>query len=154
MRKFFKTAVATLILACSLHVMAQASDRGYWQASSNSAKTITGDISISETKVTINFLNFTIAPARVLKPEEVSALFDADINTAGNGQLYKLGIPAAQRFQHKNTLCGEEKTQWMVTWVSTRQLHIAFFSGDAAPVLTFDAVSHSQDLCGNYTYAR
>jgi hypothetical protein len=154
MRKIFKAAVATLALACSLHAMAQASDRGYWQASSNSAKTITGDISISETKLTINFLSFIIAPIRILKPEEVSALFDADINSAGNGQLYKLGIPAAQRFLHKNTLCGEEKTQWMATWIGGRELHVAFFSGDAAPVLTFDAVSHSQDLCGSYAYAR
>jgi hypothetical protein len=153
MRNILKAAVALLVLACSLHASAQ-QDRGYWQAASKSASSITGDISISETKLTINFRPFLIAPIRALKPEEISALFDADANTAGPGALYRLTIPAEQRFLRKNTLCGSETTQYMVTYPSGKTLQVAFFSGDAAPVFTFDAISKSTNLCGTYTYVR
>jgi hypothetical protein len=153
MRNIFKTAIATLALTCALHATAQ-QDRGYWQAASNSATSITGDISISQTKLTINLRSFILAPIRTLKPEEISAVFDADVNTAGPGTLYHLNIPADLRFLHKNTLCGSEATQYMVTYPSGKTLQVAFFSGDAAPELTFDAISHSTNLCGTYTYAR
>ncbi len=141
------------LLACALHCAAQ-QERGLWQASSNTAKNITGDIAFSETKVAIDFMTFSIASIRTLKPEEVAAVFDADVNTAGSGALYRLNIPAAQRFLHKNALCGTESTQWMATYIAGRTLRVAFFSGQAAPEFTFDAISHSTNLCGTYTYAR
>ena len=154
MKNLLKTAVAILMLACTLHGAAAQQDRGYWQAAGNSASNITGDIALSETKLAINFKNFTIAHIRSLKPEEVSAVFDADVNTAGPGALYKLEIPATQRFLHKSTLCGEEKTQWMATYSVGKSLRVAFFSGDAPPTFTFDAISNSTALCGTFTYAR
>lgn len=154
MQNKFKTALAILLLTCALSVTAQQPDRGYWQAASNAASSITGDIAISGSKLTIDFKNFTIAPIRAIKPEEVSAVFDADVNTAGSGMLYRLNVPAELRFLHKNTLCGSENTQWMVTYAEGKSLQVAFFSGNATPVLTFDAVSHSTNLCGVYTYAR
>ncbi len=142
------------MLSCALGVSAQQPDRGYWQAASNTASSITGDIAIAATKLTIDFKSYTIASIRAIKPEEVSAVFDADVSTAGPGTLYRLNVPAAQRFLHKNTLCGSEDTQWMVTYAAGKSLQVAFFSGSAAPVLTFDAVSHSTNLCGVYNYAR
>src|SRR5208282_407264 len=99
-------------LACVLQGEAQKRDRGYWQTASHAAAAITGDIAISDAKVTIGSLGFPIAPIRDLKPAEVSAVFDADVNAAGFGTLYRLKIPAGQRFMHKNTLCGTEDTQW------------------------------------------
>jgi hypothetical protein len=42
----------------------------------------------------------------------------------------------------------------MVTFVSVGRLQVAFFSGAQAPVLTFDAVGNSTDLCGTFTYSR
>ena len=102
----------------------------------------------------INFTGFLIAQARQLTPPEVSAAFDADINAGGTGALYHLTVPASKRFLHHNTLCGTEETQWMATYVSDRTLQLAFFSGSAAPVFTMDALAHSQDLCGTYTYVR
>jgi hypothetical protein len=154
MRNILKATIAILALACSLHTMAQQPDRGYWQAASNTATSITGDITISESKLSINFKTYVIASIRNLRPEEVSAVFDADVNTAGPGTVYRLNIPAAQRFGHKNTLCGSDDTHYMVTWASGKTLQVAFFSGDALPVFTFDAISHSSNLCGTYTYAR
>jgi len=154
MRCLLRAAVAIPMLACALHSAAQKQDRGYWQAASNTAASVTGNITISETKLSINFKGFTIAPIRSLKPEEVSAVFDADVNTAGAGALYRLNVPAAQRFLHKNTLCGTEDTEWMVTYVAGKTLEVAFFSGEVEPVFTFDAIAHSPDLCGTYSYAR
>jgi|HubBroStandDraft_5_1064220.scaffolds.fasta_scaffold123999_2 hypothetical protein len=129
-------------------------DRGYWHAASSNANAITGDISIGEIKVTINYISFPLAPIRRLKPVEVSSAFDADVNAGIEGSLYRLKVPPAQRFLHKNTLCGDEETEWMATYAKGHTLQVAFFSSDDEPVFTFDAVQKSSALCGVYTYAR
>jgi len=146
------SSVASLALLCSLSCAAQ--DKGYWRAASNTATSITGDIALSDAKVTINFTAFPIVQARTLAAAEVASAFDADVNSGGTGTLYHLTVPAAKRFLHHNTLCGSEDTQWMATYVSGRTLQVAFFSGTGAPVFTFDALQHSTDLCGTYTFAR
>ncbi len=143
---------AILVLACSISCAAQ--DKGYWRAASNTANSITGDIEISGNKLSINFTGFLIAKARELAPAEVSAAFDADVNAGGTGSLYHLVVPASKRFLHHNTLCGTEVTQWMATYASGNTLQVAFFSGSAGPVFTMDALAHSSDLCGTYTYVR
>jgi hypothetical protein len=140
------------VVAFAFALSARAQDKGYWQAASNTAASITGDIVISDAKLSINFISYPLAHIRELQPAEVAAVFDADVNTAGKGTLYRLSIPAAQRFLHKNTLCGTERTQWMATWVSGKTLSVAFFSGDNTPVFTFEAVSSSMYLCGAYTF--
>ncbi len=141
-----------LAFFCCLSSAAQ--DKGYWRAASTNSKAITGDISIGDDKVFINFLAFRIAQARTLGPAEVAAAFDADVNAGGTGELYHLNVPADRRFLHHNTLCGTEETQWMATYVSGRTLQVAFFSGQAPPVLTIDALENSTDLCGAFTYSR
>ena len=123
-------------------------------AASNSAATITGDIAIGDAKLTIYLKAFPLAPIRTLKPAEVSSVFDADADTVGFGTLYRLKVPAEQRFVHKNTLCGTQDTQWMAAYAAGKVLEVAFFSGDEAPVFTFDAITHSTNLCGTYTYVR
>jgi len=75
-----------------------AQDKGYWPASSNTAKSITGDIAISDAKLVINFAGFPMVQARDLKPAEVSAVFDADINVGRTGFLYHLTVPGTKRF--------------------------------------------------------
>lgn len=155
MRIMVKLAATTLMLACSLCAAAQQPERGYWRAASNTATSVTGDITLSETKLALGFIKpYIIAPIRSLKPEEVSALFDADASAAVLATVYRLNIPAAQKFEHKNTLCGSDDTHYMVTYVKDKTLQVAFFSGDAVPVFTFDAISHSTNLCGTYTYVR
>jgi hypothetical protein len=150
---FCKVSFAiVLILACAMNGAAQ--DKGYWRAASNTASSITGDIALSDTRVTINFSGFVMAQIRALNSAEVAAAFDADASAGGNGSLYRLKIPADKRFLHKNTLCGSEETQWMATYVTGRNLKVAFFSGDNTPVLTMDSLANSSDLCGTFTYAR
>ncbi|MGC1422708.1 MAG: hypothetical protein WA354_00950 [Terracidiphilus sp.] len=144
---------AALILCCSLPAAAQ--DRGYWRAVSTNAMAITGDLSISESRLSINLTSaFSIAQIRPLKPAESSAIFDVDLNETGSGYLYRLNVPAAKRFLHHNTLCGSDDTQWMATFVHDRALRVAFFSGTDMPLLTSDALANSTDVCGTYTYSR
>jgi hypothetical protein len=150
--KFLKFFSAALVLVCSVSAFAQ--DKGYWRASSQTATSITGDIIITDAKITLNFLAWPLAPVRALKPVEISAVFDADSNVAQAGNLYHLNIAAGQRLLHKNTLCGTEQTQWMATYIEGRNLHVAFFSGSAPPVFTFDAIRNSTDLCGTFLYTR
>jgi hypothetical protein len=152
MQRLLGAAVAISVLAGAAHVAAQKQDHGYWQAASNNAASITGDISISDAKISINMKGFPLAPIRDLKPAEVSAVFDTDANTASAGTLYRLKIPADQRFVRKNTLCGTQDTQWMAAFVTGKTLNVAFFSGEEAPVFTFDAISHSSNICGTFAY--
>ncbi len=145
-------AVASLMLICSLPVVAQ--DKGYWRAVSSNAISITGDLSISDAKIAINFVNFPLAQIRRLQPAESSAAFDADPGEGGVGFLYRLNVPADKRFLHHNTLCGSDDTQWLATYAHGRSLRVAFFSGSDMPVLTTDALANSSDVCGTFTYSR
>jgi hypothetical protein len=151
-RKFRLGAFAALLLFCSLPAVAQ--DKGYWRAVSSNAVAITGDLSISESRLSINMTAFSIAQIRPLKPSESSAAFDADPGEGGSGYLYRLNVPATGRFLHHNTLCGSDDTQWMATYVHERALRVAFFSGTDMPVITPDALANSTDVCGTFTYSR
>jgi hypothetical protein len=148
----FVCAIVGSVLACCASARAQ--EAGVWRASSSSATSITGDISVSDEKLFLNFYGFPMARIRDLEPGEVSAAFDVDTNAGGRGHLYRLNIPGSRKFLHKNTLCGSEDTQWMAAFVEGRSLHIAFFSGQKMPVFTPEAFANSTDLCGTFTYAR
>jgi hypothetical protein len=133
---------------------AKAQEKGFWRASNSTAQSITGDVTLSDEKILINFSSFTIARIRGLEPGEVNAAFDTEGNIGGNGSLYRLSVPASKKFMRHNTLCGSEDTQWMVTYVAGRSLHLAFFSGEKSPVLTLEAIQNSSDLCGVFSYVR
>ncbi len=139
----------TLFLTLSVH----AQESGPWRASSSNAKAITGDVAFSPTKIIINFIPFTIAQIRSLQTQEAVALFNPDTPTGG-GNIFRVDIPADNRFLHKNTLCGSDDTQWIVTYAQGRTLEVAFFSGATPPVLTFDALNNASNLCGVFNYIR
>ena len=145
-------AVVALAFVTALSCTAQ--DKGYWRATSSAANNTTGDIGISDGKLSINLIPFTMAQIRRLTPAEASAAFGADINEVGAGFLYRLLVPGAKRFLHRNTLCGSEDTQWMATFVTGRTLRVAFFSGENMPVMTVDALANSTDVCGTFEYSR
>ncbi|HEX3968705.1 MAG TPA: hypothetical protein VHW70_12115 [Edaphobacter sp.] len=145
-------AVAGLAVVCGMAAVAQ--EKGYWRAENSTAKSITGDVALSDEKMSINFVSFTVARIRGLEKDEASALFDGDAGAAGSGSLYRLSIPASRTFLRKNTLCGSEDTQWMVTYVSGRALQLVFFSGQKPPVFAADAIANSTDLCGRFGYVR
>jgi len=129
-------------------------DQGYWRPESNTARSITGDISLSDSKITIGFSGYVIAQIRALQPAEAGAAFDVDVSAPGNGNLYRTSIPAGKRFSHHNTLCGSDDTQWIATWVTGNTMQMALFSGEKMPVLTLEALANSSNLCGTYSYTR
>lgn len=145
-------AIVGLVLACCMTAAAQ--DQGYWRASSSTAKSITGDLTLSDEKLGINLTSFTIARIRALEQTEASALFDPDGTGKGSGSLYRLVVPAEKKFLHRNSLCGSDDTQWMVTYVAGRSLQLAFFSGQKPPVFTTAALADSTDMCGKFSYVK
>lgn len=144
-------AVFAVLFAFTLPTVAQES--GPWRASSSNARAITGDVVFAPTKITINFTTFTIAQIRSIQTQEVRALFNPD-NPIGGGNVFRVAIPADKRFLHKNTLCGSDDTQWIVTYAEGRTLQVAFFSGTAPPVLSVDALNGASNLCGVFSYVR
>lgn len=151
--RFCSPASAALGVLVALTLPCPAQESGPWRAASSNARAITGDIFFSPQKITINFTNFTIAQIRSLQTQEARALFNPD-NATGGGNIFRVEIPADKRFLHKNTLCGSESAQWIVTYAQGRDLEVAFFSGSTPPVLTVDAVNDAPNLCGVFSYVR
>lgn len=149
MNRLGKLAVTALLSS----IGATAQNNGYWKATSTTARSITGDISISGDRLQINFATFPIADIRPLTSEESLAVFNIDADAEGSGKLYRLSIPAQKVFLHRNVLCGSEDTQWMATFVSGKRLQIAFLSGSKMPVFTPDAIANSTALCGTFLYS-
>jgi hypothetical protein len=143
-------ALLVCSLSCSVALVAQ--DTGYWRASGNTAKSITGDVALTSEKISINFSTYWIAQIRALTPAELRAAFGLDSNAPGTGNLYRLSIPSDKKLLHKNTLCGGEDTQWLATYSTGRTLQLAFFSTSKMPVLTAEAMTNNSDLCGVFQY--
>lgn len=152
MRNQIRIVAAALLLGCSVSGVAQ--EEGMWRASSQTARSITGDIIFSGEKLTMNFLGFTVAKIRALTNDEILAAFSPEDGVTGNGHLYRLSISAERKFLHKNTLCGSDDVSWMATYVWGRTLEIKFFSGQKPPVFTPEALTDSSELCGTYVYSR
>jgi hypothetical protein len=146
----------SIVFACSLScsIPSLAQDAGYWRAASTTAKHITGDVALSDEKISINFSTYWIAQIRALTPAELSAAFGADANAPSRGNLYRLSIPSDKKMLHKNTLCGAEDTQWLATYSTGRTLELAFFSTSQMPVLTTEALTNNSNLCGVFGYSR
>jgi len=145
------SALAGVLL---IAVICSGQEKGYWRASSSTAASITGDIQISDTKLSINFTGFTLAQIRRLSPAETSSVFAAESSGEATANLFRLNIPAAKKFLHRNSLCGSDDVQWMVTSIADRTLYVAFMSGANTPVFTPEAMANSTDLCGTFTYVR
>ena len=144
--------LATCGMMASVAGVAQ--EKGTWRPQSTTAKAITGPVVFSDERLSINFSTFAIAQIRDLKPEETAAAFSGAGDVGGRGELYRLSIPAAKVFLHKNTLCGGEDTQWMATYVTGKNLQVAFFSGAQMPVVTAEAMANTTALCGTFSYMR
>ena len=159
MLKFMKssTLAAALLVALLAALPHPApSQTGPWRAASTTATGITGDLAFGGEKISINFNSYAIADIRTLTPAELNAVFnpEATAPATGIGRLYRLSIPGDKRFLHKNTLCGGEETQWLVTFVKGKDLQVAFFSGIQMPALTAESIANTTALCGTYSYVR
>ena len=153
MRDYLRIYFGVLLLGCCLSGVAQ-QESGFWRAANQSARSITGDIGFTGEKLTINFMGFTVAHIRALENSEILAAFNPENGVRGNGSVYRVAISSSQKFLHKNTLCGSDDVNWMVTYLSGRSLEVKFFSSQKPPVLTPEALTDSADLCGTYSYVR
>lgn len=141
-----------LSLGCARVGLAQ--QRGNWRASSKTAQSVTGDLAFGDERLAINFMSYPIAEIRPLRATEVLAVFDGADATAASAHLYRISVPGAQRFLHKNTLCGGDDVQWMAMLVVRKSLMIAMFSTATPPVLTVEAMNGATNFCGSYSYVR
>jgi hypothetical protein len=150
------TKRVSLLLACLMLGSAGVAqiESGDWRPASTSAKQVTGDLIFGGDRVAINFSTFLLAQIRELKPEEATLLFNADPNSVGRGNLYRVSIPAGKTFLHKNSLCGSEETDWLITYMVGKHLQVAFFSDPKIPTLTPDGLNNNSTLCGTYEYQR
>jgi hypothetical protein len=146
--------LVVLGMGCSVLAGAQGKDldKGNWRAESQTARSITGDVAFTSTKIAINFSGYWIAQIRTLLPAEAGAVFNVDADAAGSGNLYRLSIPGDKRFLHKSTLCGGEDVQWAVTFVEGHRLQMALYSGTKMPVMTIEGVAGATNLCGVFGY--
>lgn len=153
MKRLCVVATTALLTVCAA-AQGKSPDNGYWKAASKTAQSITGDIVLSGERMTIYFQPFTIANLRELTPEEIAGAFNFDNADGVRGTLYRLNIPADRRFLHKNTMCGNEETQYMATAVQGKMMQVAFFSGAKMPSLKPEDLNNSSALCGTFTYAK
>jgi hypothetical protein len=146
--------LVVLGVGCPVLAGAQGKDRdkGNWRAESQTARSITGDVAFTSTKIAINFSGYWIAQIRTLQPAEASAVFNVDADAAGSGNLYRLSIPGDKKFLHKSTLCGGEDVQWVVTYVEGHRLELALYSGTKMPEMTPEGVAGATNLCGVFGY--
>ncbi|ADV81082.1 hypothetical protein [Terriglobus saanensis] len=152
MQTILKRAAITSLFLLTLTLAAQ--ERGTWKAESKTARSITGDLILTDEKLTISFSMIAMARIRGLQPEEIGSVFDVDSNEAGRGSLYRLNIPASKKFAHHNSLCGGEDVEWMVTYVSGKTMQVAFFGNVKVPVFDRNKIADSSNLCGTFTYAK
>ena len=147
--------LAILALSLLFSVPASPQEKGSWHAANRSAKVITGDVTFGVDKLTWDFVaGFPLAQIRALTPADLAIAFDLDPNTPGSGFLYRIYVPASQKFLNKNSLCGGDNTHWMVTYVRGKSLQLAFFSSEPPPQFTPEAFANPTNLCGIYGYAR
>jgi hypothetical protein len=152
-----KISAIRLVMAAGLVVFAAAGgaqEKGQWRAASKTARSITGDVAFSASRMSINFVGYTIAQLHQLSNEEVSAVFDGADGSTGVGNIYRTDIPGSKKFMGKNTLCGGEDVEYVVTFVSGKELQMGFFSGSAMPTLSGEAMMKATSFCGSYTYTR
>jgi len=152
MRTILKRALASSLFLLTLTATAQ--EKGTWKAESKTARSITGDLTLSNEKLMIYFSTVAMARIRALQPDEIGSVFDVDSNEEGAGSLYRLNIPASRKFAHRNSLCGGEDVEWMVTYVSGKTMQVAFFGNVKVPVFDRAKISESTNLCGTFTYTK
>src|SRR5258708_12478622 len=96
--KLVSVMVGLVLVSC---ITAAAQDKGYWRATSSTAKSITGDVALADEKISINLVSFTMARIHGLEQAEGSALFDPEAPTRGNRILSRLNLPSSKKFLHR-----------------------------------------------------
>jgi hypothetical protein len=130
-----------------------------WLAWSNTASSITGDIRLSSTILTMVRRHYPLRLVRDIDAQNLSdaaRIVGAEHPTAA--RLYRTMIPATAKLLNGNDICGLNDANWVLA-VNDRlpddnepTLALAFFSGDREPDFDDEVVSNNTDLCGTYGY--
>jgi hypothetical protein len=125
-----------------------------WSAMSTTAMSITGDVTLSPTDLTMAGTGYPLTHVATVPAQQRAGIgqFIAVTEPAAV-DLYRIKIPGARKLRNGNTLCGGNDVAWLlVVSGSGPTLALAFFSGAAQPPLDPNALSNSTALCGTFTY--
>lgn len=124
-----------------------------WNAMSNTAMSITGDVSISPTDLTLAGADYALTHVASVPVSQRAAIGEVvAVSQPSAADLYRIKIPGARKLHNGNTLCGGKDAIWLLVVSSGPTLALAFFSGAAQPPLDGKALGNSAALCGTFTY--
>lgn len=113
---------------------------------------ITGDIKISSSKLTMTGRDYPLTLVRDIGAEhlrDAGKIVDETKPTAAH--LYRVKIPARAKLVNGNTICSPKDANWLLAVTqNAHSLSLAFFSGDGEPNLA--TASESTELCGTFGY--
>lgn len=132
-----RAAFLGLLLGLGIPVGGRADD---YTAYSNTAESITGDISMDD--FSISFANG--------ESLDFSALVSDHFRVDGHrvpASVYRVKRPADPELENGNKLCGSGNVSYIATWrAGEGQTAVAVFTGNAAP-------ESDEDMCGSYIYS-
>jgi hypothetical protein len=137
-----------------------------WTAMSHTAYAITGDVVTSPDSISMANNSYPLVFVRDLHGDELqdSAQMQSlqiPLSQSIEGRLFRTNIPATAHLINGNTICGSDSAKWVLVLTTSMKgtgsdagnwLYLAFFSGDAEPILQTQALENSKDLCGTYNY--
>jgi hypothetical protein len=125
-----------------------------WLAGSTTAMSITGDIKMSSSKLTMVGRDYLLTLVRDITAEHLSDAGKIVDETKPTGaRLYRITIPARAKLVNGNTICSPKDANWLLAVTRKENiLSLAFFSGDGEPNLV--TARESNELCGTFGYFR
>jgi len=137
-----------------------------WTAMSHTAEAITGDVVTSPNGISMLNNSYSLVFVRDLQGDELhdSAqmhFLQLQPSQSIKGRLFRTTIPATAHLISGNTICGTDSAEWILVLTTSMEgtgpdagnwLYLAFFSGDAEPVIQRQALENSKSLCGTYNY--
>jgi len=136
-RSIAARVIAVVVLAMGASSSALADD---YAAYSNTASSITGDISMDD--FSISFANGESLDFSSL----VSDHFRVDGHRVA-ASVYRVKRPADPELENGNKLCGSGDVSYVATWGAGEGLTaVAVFTGNAVP-------QSDEDMCGSYIYS-
>lgn len=138
----FSLAGICLIAACTAGGAGGDDLDGAWSATSTTAMSITGDITVTDAA-----LQFADGQRMAWTLEDRRAGDWAGLGQQVEGAIYKVAEPADPTLLRGNTLCGQPVTYIVLSLVEAGDLGMSVFTGASAP-------SDADGLCASYFYAR
>lgn len=156
-KKRLVSVAGALILAAGVaavqsgHAQAAATK---WGAISTTAMSITGDVAMSPTGLTMAGTEYPLTHVATVPAQQRAGIGQFIAVTEPTGaDLYRIKIPGTRKLHNGNTMCGGKDVTWLLAVSgSGPTLALAFFSSAAQPSLDGNALGNSTAVCGTFTY--